>query len=178
MESSFANIPSPIASSTPVHEVEYVSPNLPKKLDWNLDMIEHNYMCIVEEKEKIILQLKKSISEKDQIIEQLQAMNEMKEEGYNHKERVITPAEVLSCKNNAKHKPKRFVRNLLKLVFPADILANSCANGYGCRPALPHQNLISVRKSALAAFPAMTLQEFNLIVNQCCCDTRKKLVKK
>lgn len=79
MDSPFANIPSPIASSTPIHEVEYedVSSNRRNwNLDWGLDMIEHNYMCIIEEKERIILQLMKCISQKDHIIEQLQAINE------------------------------------------------------------------------------------------------------
>ena len=68
MENCYASIPSLIASSTPIHSVEYFPSHLPDKLDWNLDLIEHSYMGLVEEKEKIILQLKQTNSEKDQII--------------------------------------------------------------------------------------------------------------
>ena len=194
MENSYASIPSPIASSTPIHQVEYFPYHLPDKLDWNLDLIEHNYMGLVEEKEKIILELKQTISEKDQIIGQLHAtMKEMKEQGAsgftdkgkevkdtvdNPTEEVITQFQLLNCKKNAQHKPTRFVRNLLKLVFTSDILSNCCANGYGSRSALPGDKLSSVEKSTVAAFPELTHREFTLIVNQCCCDTRKKTFKK
>ena len=194
MENCYASIPSPIASSTPIHSVEYFPSHLPDKFDWNLDMIEHSYMSLVEEKEKIIHHLKQTICEKDQIIGELSAMmKEMKEQGssvFSDKgkelkdtvdhptEEVITQFQQLNCKKNAQHKPTRFVRNLLKLVFTSDILSNCCANGYGSRSALPGDKLSSVEKSTVAAFPELTHREFNLIVNQCCCDTRKKLSKK
>ena len=194
MDNYYASIPSPIASSTPIHEVDYFPSHLPDKLDWNLDIIEHNYMSLVEEKEKIIRQLKQTISEKDQIIGELHTMmKEMKEQGAsvftdkgkevkdtvdNPTEEVITQFQLLNCKKNAQHKPTRFVRNLLKLVFTSDILSNSCANGYGSRSGLPGDKLSYVEKSTVAAFPELTHREFNQIVNKCCCDTRKKLSKK
>ena len=192
MENCYESIPSPIASSTPIHSVEYFPSHLPDQLDWNLDMIEHNYMSLVDKKEKIILQLGQTIAEKDKIISQLHAtMKEMKEQGAsgftdkevkdtvdNPTEEVITQFQLLNCKKNAQHKPNRFVRNLLKLVFTSDILSNCCANGFGSRSALPGDKLSSVEKSTVAVFPELTHREFNLIVNQCCCDTRKKLSKK
>ena len=191
---NYPSIPSPIASSTPMHEVEYFPSHLPDKLDWNLDLIEHTYMGMVEAKDKIILQLRESMSEKDQIIAQLKAMmkekneqgayvfsdkgKKLKDTSDNPPEEVITQSQLLRCKQNSKQRPKRFVRNLLKLIFTSDILSKSCANGYGSRPALPSDKLRCIEKSTVAAFPEMTNREFNLIVNQCCCDMRKKLLKK
>ena len=189
MENCYASIPSPIASSTPIHQVEYFSSHLPDKLDWNLDLIEHNYMSLVEEKERIIRQLKQTLSEKDQIIGQLHEMIKfMKEQndciftsngkGKDHHDEVdITASQLSYCQKISEKKPKMFVRNLMKLIFSSEILAKSSANGLGSKPGLPAAKLECIERNTFDVFPQVTHKEFIHITNQLCCDMRKKIAK-
>ena len=189
MENCYASIPSPIASSTPIHEVEYFPSHVPDKLDWNLDLIEHSYMGLVEQKDKMILQLKQSICEKDKVIGQLHEIMKVTKEqndcifkyngkGKDHHDGVgITASQLSYCHKISEKRPKLFVRNVMKLVFSSDILAKSSATGLGSKPGLPAAKLECVKKTTFDVFPQVTHKEFIHIANQLCCDMRKKVAK-
>jgi len=178
MEKSYASMPSPIACSTPIHQTDYYPFPSADRFDRNLDEIEQKYMSLIEEKEKTIKQKDEMIK---QLVETLQIMKSkavvaptIQEEEDAQEEEMITSSQLLYCKQNAKNKPKLFVRNLLKLVFTPEMLKERCANGFGSRPALPSAKLTSVEKAALEVFPEIRHRDFVHIVNQFCCDKRKK----
>jgi len=164
-------------------------------MNQRMNMIEREYMSLIEHKDKIIFDLEKCIRQKDECMTQIMETMKMLEEKNKRmtaptgkvkhenttidltemeEEEWITPERLLYCQKISKGNPKCLVRHLLKGVFSRAVLAKSCANGYGRRPALPAAKLASVKKSTFSVFPDMMQRDFVHIVNQCCSDRRKK----
>ena len=123
------SMPSPIACSTPIHQMDCFPYPTSTEFDRNLDMIEQTYMSSAEEKDQTIILLKRTIAQKDEIISLLSQVQKIRinqssslpvakstAEHMDDEEPDVSPTDLLSCKKNAKGKPKRFVRNLLKLI--------------------------------------------------------------
>ena len=127
-------------------------------------MIEHRDMSLVEEKEKIILQLKQTICEKNEVFGQLHEMIKvMKEQNAgiatsngqgkdHHSEVGITTFQLSHCQKISEKRHKLFVRNLMKLIFSQQMPAKSSATGLGSRPGLPGAKLECVEKTTFFMF--------------------------